>query len=153
MITKAALFHVSFFWCCTSFSHEAWRSHNNLLHLSTSCSKTLKWLSFSHPWARILLPSLSLVEYMTQIGKIEKDEDIRWIEFYDRKNTDLDFKLQIWLLFGLELIENKQMWKWWKWLKQETNIPNMTIIYWHEQNQQKQNKFWMITQNRPVMAR
>jgi len=99
------------------------------------------------------LPSLSLVEYMTQIGKIEKDEDIRWIEFYDRKNTDLDFKLQIWLLFGLELIENKQMWKWWKWLKQETNIPNMTIIYWHEQNQQKQNKFWMITQNRPVMAR
>jgi hypothetical protein len=90
---------------------------------------------------------------MTQIGKIEKDEDIRWIEFYDRKNTDLDFKLQIWLLFGLELIENKQMWKWWKWLKQETNIPNMTIIYWHEQNQQKQNKFWMITQNRPVMAR
>ena len=99
------------------------------------------------------LPSLSLVEYMTQIGKIEKDEDIRWIEFYDRKNTDLDFKLQIWLLFGLELIENKQMWKWWKWLKQETNIPNMTIIYWHEQNQQKQNKFWVITQNRPVMAR
>jgi hypothetical protein len=32
---------------------------------------------------------------MTQIGKIEEDEDIRRIEFYDRKNTDLDSKLQI----------------------------------------------------------
>ena len=29
----------------------------------------------------------------------------------------------------------------------------MMIIYWQEQNQQKQNKFWKITQNRPVMAR
>ena len=25
------------------------------------------------------------------------------------------------------------------------------IIYWNEQNQQKQNKFRKITQNRPVM--
>jgi hypothetical protein len=27
------------------------------------------------------------------------------------------------------------------------------IIYWKEQNQQKQNKFWKITQNRPVTTR
>jgi len=53
------------------------------------------------------------------------------------KNTDLESKLQIWLLFGLELIENKQIWNWWEWLKQQQNIPNMMIIYWKEQNQQK----------------
>ena len=49
MITAAALLRLLFFWCCTSFSHEVWRSYNNLLHLSTSWSKTPKpWLSFSH---------------------------------------------------------------------------------------------------------
>jgi len=29
----------------------------------------------------------------------------------------------------------------------------MMIIYWKEQNQQKQNKFWKTTQNKPVTAR
>jgi hypothetical protein len=29
----------------------------------------------------------------------------------------------------------------------------MMIIYWKEQNKQKQNKFWKITQNRPVTVR
>jgi hypothetical protein len=72
---------------------------------------------------------------------------------YDRKNTDLDSKLQIWLSFGPELIENKQIWNWWEWLKQQPNIPNMMIIYWKEQNQHKQNKFWKPTQNKPVTAR
>jgi len=47
---------------------------------------------------------------MTQIEKIKEEEDITRIEFYDRKNTDWDLKLQIWLLFGPKLIENKQVW-------------------------------------------
>jgi len=33
---------------------------------------------------------------------------------YDKKNIDLDLKLQIWLLFGLEQIKNKHMQKWLK---------------------------------------
>jgi len=88
---------------------------------------------------------------MTQIEKIEEDKDTTIID--DMKNNDLETKLQIWLLFGSELIENNQMWKWWKWLKQPPNIPNMMIIYWQEQNQQKKNYFWKIMQNRPVTAR
>jgi hypothetical protein len=65
------------------------------------------------------------------------------------------FRLEItnWLLFGPKLIENKQLWKWWKWLKPQSNISNMRIIYWKKHNQQKQNKFWKITQNRSVTAR
>jgi len=78
--------------------------------------------------------------------KQEEDEDKNRV--YNRKNTDLDSRLQIWLLFRPELIENKQIWNWWEWLKQQPNIPNIMIIYWKEQNQQKQNKFWKTTQNK-----
>jgi hypothetical protein len=62
-------------------------------------------------------------------------------------------KLQIWLSFGLELMENKQIWDCWEWLKQQPNILNMMIIYWNEQNQHKQNKFWKTMQNKPVTVR
>jgi len=78
---------------------------------------------------------------MTQIAKKKKkqeDEDKNRV--YNKKNTDLDSRLQIWLLFGPELIENKQIWNWWEWLKQHPNIPNMMTIYWKEQNQQKQKQ-------------
>ena len=46
------------------------------------------------------------------------------------------------LLYICQLTKNKQ-----------PNIPSMMIIYWQERNQQKQNKFWKITQNRRVTAR
>jgi hypothetical protein len=43
---------------------------------------------------------------MTQIGgNKEEDEDKNRV--YNRKNTDLDSRLQIWLLFGPELVEKQ----------------------------------------------
>lgn len=54
---------------------------------------------------------LSIAEYMIQIGK-KKDRHKNRV--YGRKNIDINSKLQIWLMLGLELVENKRIWKWWK---------------------------------------
>jgi hypothetical protein len=75
---------------------------------------------------------------MTQIGRKKKqqqEEDKNRV--YNKKNTDLDLKLQIWLSFGPELIENKKNMKLMR-MNQTTAKYDDNILEWAKSTKKKQ---------------
>jgi len=63
---------------------------------------------------------------MTQIGGDEEDEDKNTV--YNKKNTNLDSRLRIWLLFGPELIEKQTNAKVMKMTPTTAKHQNMMIV-------------------------